>query len=97
MGPLTIECAYYHCAACGHSLFPRDRARHGVRRPVSRGTRRTGAAAALGRFAQTSGLLGDLADIRVGVKRTDHTAEALGRDLGARDRQGPAQPVPASA
>ena len=60
-------------------------------------TRMTGAAAALGSFAQASGLLDDLAGVRVGVKHVERTAEALGRDIAARERQGPAQPAPASA
>ena len=98
LGPLTLERAYYHCPACGHGLYPRDRALGMARTDLSPGvTRMTGAAAALVSFAQASGLLDDLGGVRVSPKHVERTAEALGRDIAARERQPPAVPAQAPA
>ena len=59
--------------------------------------RMTGASAALVSFAQASGLLDDLAGVRVGTKHVQRTAEALGREIAAREQQGPAEPAPPPA
>ena len=68
LGRLTMERAYYHCSACGKGFFPRDLALGMARTDLSPGvTRMTGAAAALVSFGQTSGLLDDLAGVRVGT------------------------------
>ena len=56
-------------------------------------TRMTGAAAALVSFAQASGLLDDLAGVRVGTKHVQRTAEALGREMATRERHGPDAPA----
>ena len=95
LGALTLVRAYYHCAHCGHGFFPRDRALGMARSDLSPGvTRMTGAAAALVSFAQASGLLDDLAGVRVGTKHVQRSAEALGRELVALERQ---TPLPATA
>ncbi len=94
LGGLTLERAYYHCASCGHGFFLRDRALGMARTDLSPGvTRMSGASAALVSFAQASGLLDDRAGVRVGTKHVQRTAEALGRAIAARERQGP-DPVP---
>ncbi len=75
---------------CHHGCFPCDRALGMARTDLSPGvTRMTGAAAALVSFAQASGLLDDLAGVRVGTKHVQRTAEALGRESAARERHGP--------
>ena len=56
-------------------------------------TRMTGAAAAPVSFARASGLLDDLAGVRVGAKHVQRTAEASGREIAALERQGPAEPA----
>ena len=56
-------------------------------------TRMTGAGAALVSFAQASGLLADLAGVRVGTKHVQRTAAALGREIAARERLGPDAPA----
>lgn len=97
LGPLTLERAYYHCAACGHGFFPRDRALTMAHSDLTPGvTRMTGAAAALASFAQASGLLDDLGGVRVSPKHVERTAEALGRDIAARERRAPAAPAAAA-
>ena len=60
-------------------------------------TRLTGSAAALVSFAQASGLLDELAGVRVGTKPVQRTAEALGRQLAALARQAPPAPAPPPA
>ena len=60
-------------------------------------TRMTGAAAALVSFAQASGLLDDLAGVRVGTKHVQRTAEALGREIAAREQHGPDEAAPPPA
>ena len=98
LGALTLERAYYHCPACSKGFFPRDRALGMPRTDLSPGvTRMTGAAAALVSFAQASGLLDDLAGVRVGTKHVERTAEALGRELAAVERQAPDAPAPPPA
>ena len=93
-----MERAYYHCSACGKGFFPRDLALGMARTDLSPGvTRMTGAAAALVSFGQTSGLLDDLAGVRVGTKHVQRTAEALGQQIAALERQGPAELAPAPA
>ena len=94
LGALTLARAYYHCPDCGQGFFPRDRALGMARSDLSPGvTRMTGAAAALVSFARASGLLDDLAGVRVNAKHVQRTAEALGREIAALERQGPAEPA----
>ena len=98
LGALTLRRADYHCPDCHHGSFPRDRALNMARTDLSPGvTRMSGAAAALVSFAQASGLLADLASVRVGTKHVQRTAAALGRQLAARERQAPDVPAPASS
>ena len=98
LGGLTLQRAYSHCSACGQGFFPRDRALGMARTDLSPGvTRLTGSAAALVSFAQASGLLDELAGVRVGTKPVQRTAEALGRQLAALARQAPPAPAPPPA
>ena len=94
LGPLTLQRAYYHCPVCHHGFFPRDRALGMARTDLSPGvTRMAGAAAALVSFAQASSLLHDLAGLPVGTKHVERSAEALGRDIAAAERQSPLAPA----
>ena len=98
LGGLTLQRAYSHCSACGQGFFPRDRALGMARTDLSPGvTRLTGSAAALVSFAQASGLLDELAGVRVGTQPVQRTAEALGRQLAALARQAPPAPAPPPA
>ncbi|MDE0055570.1 MAG: hypothetical protein OXT64_15145, partial [Gammaproteobacteria bacterium] len=61
-GPLTLERAWYHCAACGHGFSPRDRELaldDGSLSPAVR--RMVGVAAAETSFGNAGGLLRELA------------------------------------
>jgi hypothetical protein len=89
LGPVTLMRAWYHCAACGHGLAPRD-AELGVSgQSMSPGlAMMTDRAAAAGPFAEAAGLLEDLAGVRLTAKRVERSAEASGTAKAAavRDR-----------
>ena len=98
LGALTLQRAYYHCPACRHGFFPRDRALGMARTDLSPGvTRMTGTAAALVSFAQASSLLDELAGVQVGSKHVQRTAQALGREIAALERQSPGSAAAAPA
>ena len=92
LGPMRLERAYYHCAACGAGFHPRDRALgiEGVSLPPGV-VRMTGLAAARASFAETAELLHDLAGVGVCAKQAERAARALGREAAAdeRDRAAP--------
>jgi hypothetical protein len=91
LGPVTVSRAWYHCAACGHGLAPRD-ARLGVAgASLSPGlAAMNDRVAAAGPFAKAAGLLEDLAGIRLTAKRVERAAEASGAAQAAaiRERSG---------
>lgn len=91
LGPLRLERAYYHCAACGRGFCPRDRAlglEHSSLSPAV--TRMTAAVGALVSFQEGSALLKELAGVEVEAKQVERTAEALGAEI-AEDEQGRVQ------
>jgi hypothetical protein len=91
LGPVTVSRAWYHCAACGHGLAPRD-----TRLGVAGASLSPGLAAmndrvaAAGPFAKAAGLLEDLAGVRLTAKRVERAAEASGAAQAAavRERSG---------
>ena len=87
LGPMRLERAYYHCAACNAGFHPRDRALGVEGSSLSPGVvRMTGLAAARASFAETGALLHDLAGVNVDAKQAERTAEALGRAVAADER-----------
>ena len=89
LGPVTLTRAWYHCAACGHGLAPRDRELGVAGVSLSPGlAAMNDRAAAAGPFAGAAGLLEDLAGVRLTVKRVERAAEASGAAQAAavRDR-----------
>ena len=98
LGPLTLERAYYHCAACRRGSCPRDRALGLHDTSLSPATTRlVGLTAAEVSFAKASELLAALAGIDVETRQVERTAEALGREVACDERAGPEQTAPASA
>ena len=97
LGSLTLERAYYHCDTCRAGVCPRDR-RLGLEdtslSPAT--TRMVGLAAAEGSFAKASGLLWELAGVRIETKQVERTAEALGREVAA-DERDVVEPAPGAA
>jgi hypothetical protein len=94
LGELTLERAYYHCAACDTGCCPRDRALglHGTSLSPAV-TRLVGVVGALVSFAEGSELLRELADVAVDPKHVERTAEALGREIAGDERR-VVEPVP---
>jgi len=79
LGPVTLTRAWYHCAACGHGLAPRDIELGVAGESMSPGLRAMNdKAAAAGPFAKAAGLLEDLAGVRLTAKRVERAAEASG-------------------
>ena len=88
LGEMTLERAYYHCRACQQGYFPRDRALGIVNTSLSPAlTRMIGLVGAMVSFEEGAELLGELAGIRLNAKQVERTAEALGHEIAADERQ----------
>jgi hypothetical protein len=84
LGPVTLTRAWYHCAACGHGLAPRDSELGVAGASMSPGLREMNdQAAAAGPFAKAARLLENLAGVRLTVKRVERAAEASGTAAAA--------------
>ena len=89
LGPLTLHRAYYHCPRCQTGWCPRDaRLGLGTSSLSPAVLRMTGSSAALVSFDEASGLLDELAGVRVESKQVERCAEALGREVAAAERAG---------
>src|SRR6266849_791865 len=88
LGPVTLTRAWYHCAACGHGLAPRDAELGVAGTSLSPGlTAMNDRAAADGPFAKAARLLEDLAGVRLTAKRVERAAEASGAAQAAAVRE----------
>jgi hypothetical protein len=88
LGPVTLNRAWYHCAACKHGFAPRDAELGIAGASLSPGlAAMNDRAAAAGPFAQAAGLLADLAGVRLDVKRVERAAEASGAAQAAAVRE----------
>ncbi len=88
LGLVTLTRAYYHCAACGQGVCPRDRALGLTASMLSPGvTRRVGQVAARVSFAEGRALLHELAGLRVEAKHVERAAETLGRQVADDERR----------
>ena len=88
LGLVTVTRAWYHCAACGHGLAPRDAELGVAGASMSPGVAAmTDRAAAAVPFAQAAGLLEELAGVRLTVKRAERAAEASGAATAAAGRE----------
>ena len=96
LGPLTLERAYYHCAACNVGVCPRDRALGLEGTSLSPAvTRMVGTVGAMVSFVEGHALLHELAGVAVDSKHVERTVEALGRTI-ATDEQHVVVPEPPS-
>ena len=96
-GPMTLERAYYHCAACRTGLYPRDLALGLHNTSFSPATTRMVCSAATGvSFAEASEQMGELAGVAVDPKQVERIAEALGREVAADERE-QVEPAPGAA
>src|ERR1019366_4347973 len=83
-GPVTVSRAWYHCAACGHGLAPRDGELGVAGETMSPGLAKMSArAAAAVPFAPGAALVGELAGIELTGRRPGRHAEADGAAAGA--------------
>jgi hypothetical protein len=88
LGPVTLRRAWYHCAACGHGLAPRDAELGVAGASMSPGlAAMNDMAAAAGPFAGAARLLEDLAGVRLTAKRVERAAEASGAAVAAAGRE----------
>ena len=84
LGAVTLRRAWYHCAACGHGMAPRDRELGVERASMSPGLRAmTARAAAAVPFAKAARLLAELAGISLTARRIERSAEADGAAASA--------------
>jgi hypothetical protein len=87
LGLVTLTRAWYHCAACGHGLAPRDAELGVPGTSMSPGlAAMNDRAAAAGPFAGAASLLGDLAGVRLTAKRVERAAESSGAALATAGR-----------
>ena len=78
-GPVGLNRAWYHCAACGHGLAPRDGELGVAGVSLSPGLRKMNARAGPAvPFAAAPRLLAELVGIELTVKRVERSAEADG-------------------
>jgi len=75
LGEMTLERAYYHCAACEGGFCPRDGVLGMEDSSLSPAvTRMVGLAAAMVSFQEADELMGELAGLPVGAKQVERTA-----------------------
>ena len=88
LGPVALTRAWYHCAACGHGLAPRDAELGVAGEGMSPGlAAMNDRAAAAVPFKGAAGLLEDLAGVGLTAKRVERAAEASGAGLAAAGRE----------
>jgi hypothetical protein len=101
LGPLTLERAYYHCAACSHGFCPRDR-QFGLENTCLSPsvTRMVATVGAMVSFEEGSQLLSELAGVPVDAKQVERAAESLGSEIAEDERQSieplETEPLPAT-
>jgi hypothetical protein len=87
LGLVTVTRAWYHCAACGHGLAPRDAELGMAGTSMSPGlAAMNDRAAAAVPFREAARLLEDLAGIRLTAKRVERAAESSGAAVAAAGR-----------
>jgi hypothetical protein len=97
LGPLKLQRAYFHCAACGQGFCPRDRQLGLEATSLSPAvTRMVAAVGAMVSFEEGSQLLGELAGVAVDARQVQRSAEALGAEI-AEDEKLQTQPLEQTA
>jgi hypothetical protein len=87
LGLVTVTRAWYHCAACGHGLAPRDAELGMAGASMSPGlAAMNDRAAAAAPFREAARLLEDLAGIRLTARRVERAAEASGAAVATAGR-----------
>ena len=87
LGPLRLQRAYYHCAACEAGYCPRDRTLGLEDLSLSPGVlRMVGRVGSMVSFEEGHELLHELAGVDVPAKHVERAAEALGREIAEDER-----------
>lgn len=87
LGELELERAYYYCGDCGSGFCPRDQ-QLGVEGSLSPAVvRMIATVGAMVSFQEGSQLLQELAGLVVNAKQVERTAEALGAEIAADEKQ----------
>jgi uncharacterized protein UPF0236 len=93
LGPLKLQRAYFHCAACGQGFCPRDRQLGLEKTSLSPAvTRMVAAVGAMVSFEEGGQLLDELAGVAIEARQVERSAEALGAEI-ADDEKLQTQPV----
>jgi hypothetical protein len=88
LGPVALTRAWYHCAACGHGLAPRDTGLGVAGESMSPGLAAMNDRAAFAvPFAQAARLLEELAGVRLTARRSGRSAGASGAAIAAAGRE----------
>jgi hypothetical protein len=88
LGLVTVTRAWYHCAACGHGLAPRDAELGVAGESMSPGlAAMNDIAAAAGPFAGAARLLEEIGGVRLTAKRVERAAEASGAAVAEAGRE----------
>jgi hypothetical protein len=88
LGPLKLERAYYHCAACGRGFCPRDQALGFAAGSLSPGLLQMVAqVGAMVSFEEGADLLATLAGVTLDAKHVERTAEALGEAIAEEEQR----------
>ncbi len=88
LGSLHLQRAYYHCRSCGGGFCPRDRTLGLENSSLSPAViRMVGTVGALVSFQEGRTLLQELAGVAVDAKQVERTAEDLGAEIAADERQ----------
>jgi hypothetical protein len=88
LGPVTLNRAWYHCAACKHGFAPRDTELGVAGTSLSPGlTAMNDTAAAAGPFSKAAVLLEERAGVTLTAKRVERAAEASGAAQAAAVRE----------
>ena len=88
LGEVRLERAYYHCNVCNAGICPRDRALGMEKTSLSPATiRMVGFAASECSFATASGMMKELAGLKIDPKMVERAAEALGAEIAEDERQ----------
>ncbi len=87
LGDITLQRAYYYCAACGRGFAPRDAALGLDQSGLSPGvTRMAAMVGAMTSFAEGALLMHELAGLEVNAKAVERTAKRIGQEV-ARDEE----------
>ena len=88
LGSLHLQRAYYHCRSCGGGFCPRDRTLGLENSSLSPAViRMVGTVGARVSFQEGRTLLQELAGVAVNAKQVERTAEDLGAEIAADERQ----------